>query len=91
MKRYLFFLLLLLPLAAPAAVSVEGRVMDIQRVNQAADSGLEAAVERVQKEQGGRILSAETVQEEGRRVHVIKVLTPDNSVRTLRIDADNGR
>lgn len=91
MKRYLLSLLLLLPLTAPAAVSLEGRPMVTQQVSQASDNGLDEAVARVQKEQGGRILSAETVQEEGRRVHVIKVLTPDNSVRTLRIDADNGR
>jgi uncharacterized membrane protein YkoI len=91
MKRYLLSLLLLLPLAAPAAVSLEKHSMAIQRVSQASDSGLDEAVARVQKEQGGRILSAETVQENGRQVHVIKVLTPNNSVRTLRIDADNGR
>jgi len=52
---------------------------------------LEQAVAQVRKETGGRILAAETVQENGRRVHRIKVLTPDHSVRTIRIDAGNGR
>jgi len=52
---------------------------------------LEQAVAQVRRETGGRILQAETVQEQGRRVHRIKVLTPQQSVRTVRIDAGNGR
>lgn len=51
---------------------------------------LEQAVAQVRRETGGRILAAETVQENGRRVHRIKVLTPERSVRTVRVDAANG-
>lgn len=48
---------------------------------------LEQAVAQVRRDTGGRILSAQTVQENGRTVHVIKVLTPDRSVRTVRVPA----
>lgn len=48
---------------------------------------LDAAVAQVRRETGGRILSAETVSRQGRRVHRIKVLTPDNRVRIVNIDA----
>lgn len=52
---------------------------------------LEEAVEQVRAETGGRILSAETVQSQGRRVHRIKVLTPDRRVRVVNVDAATGR
>lgn len=84
--RPLFILLLLivvLPAAAPAAAAPRGVA--------AAEITLEQAVEQVRRETGGRILAAETVQQNGRRVHRIKVLTPANSVRTLSIDAGGGR
>ncbi|MEL6198616.1 MAG: PepSY domain-containing protein [Pseudomonadota bacterium] len=49
---------------------------------------LEEAVRRVRKQYGGRIVSAETKTSGGRRVHVIKVLTKDGRVRTVRINAN---
>jgi len=48
---------------------------------------LNAAVAQVQRETGGRILSAETVNKGGHRVHRIKVLTPDKRVRIINVDA----
>ncbi len=48
---------------------------------------LEQAVRRVRKQYGGRIISAETRGSGDRRVHVIKVLTDDGTVRTVRIPA----
>jgi uncharacterized membrane protein YkoI len=48
---------------------------------------LDAAVAKVRRETGGRILSAETVNQGGRRVHRIKVLTPDKRVRIINVDA----
>jgi uncharacterized membrane protein YkoI len=48
---------------------------------------LNAAVAQVQRETGGRILSAETVNQGGHRVHRIKVLTPDKRVRIINVDA----
>ncbi|MFK8053685.1 MAG: PepSY domain-containing protein [Woeseiaceae bacterium] len=49
---------------------------------------LEQAVRRVRKQYGGRILSAETRGSGGRRQHVIKVLTDEGRVRTVRINAN---
>jgi uncharacterized membrane protein YkoI len=76
-----------LPALLLAAAAFTGAVAPVA----AAAVTLEQAVAQVRRETGGRILQAETVQEQGRRVHRIKVLTPQRSVRTLRIDAGNGR
>jgi uncharacterized membrane protein YkoI len=48
---------------------------------------LDTAVSQVKRDTGGRILSAETVNKNGRRIHRIKVLTPDNRVRIVNINA----
>lgn len=48
---------------------------------------LDAAVAQVRRETGGRILSAETVNKGGHRVHRIKVLTPDKRVRIINVNA----
>jgi uncharacterized membrane protein YkoI len=48
---------------------------------------LEEAVRQVRRQYGGRIVSAETRGSGDRRVHVIKVLTKDGRVRTVRIPA----
>ena len=52
---------------------------------------LSEAVARVKEEYGGRILEAETREQNGRRVHVIKVLTREGRVRTVRIPAGGDR
>jgi uncharacterized membrane protein YkoI len=38
----------------------------------------------------GRVVSAETVQQGGRVIHVIRILGDDGRVRTLRVDAETG-
>ena len=45
------------------------------------------AVERVQRETKGRILSAETVQIGRQRIYRVKVLTPDGTVRVVSVPA----
>ncbi len=52
---------------------------------------LSEAVARVKEEYGGRILEAETREQNGRRVHVVKVLTREGRVRTVRIPAGGER
>ena len=49
---------------------------------------LEQAVRRVRKQYGGRILSAETRGSGSERVHVIKVLSDNGRVHTVRINAN---
>ncbi|HKL64395.1 MAG TPA: hypothetical protein VJ883_13570 [Woeseiaceae bacterium] len=65
----------LMPPAAAAATAVRDEV------------SLSEAVAQVKREYGGRILEAETRERNGRRVHVIKVLTSEGRVRTVRIPA----
>ena len=48
---------------------------------------LEEAVRQVRERTGGRILAAETVREDGRTVHRIRVLVDQGRVKTFRIDA----
>ncbi len=48
---------------------------------------LDAAVALARRETGGKVLSAETVNDGGRLVHRVKVLTPDQRVRVLRYPA----
>lgn len=51
---------------------------------------LNQAVQQVQRETGGRVLSAETIPQNGRMVHRIKVLTPSGQVRVVVVDAQSG-
>ena len=46
---------------------------------------LSEAVESVRRQTDGRIISAETKNQNGREVHYIKVLTKDGKVKTHRI------
>jgi uncharacterized membrane protein YkoI len=52
---------------------------------------LDEAVSRVRRQSDGRILSAENVRRDGRRVYRIKVLSQDGRVSRVDIDADTGR
>jgi len=56
-------------------------------------TSLSEAIDRVRRQYGGRIISAETIRSGNREVHVIKVLTSDNTVKTVRINGCrlNGR
>ncbi len=50
---------------------------------------LDEAVSGVRRR--GRVLSADTVQEDGRPVHRIRILTNEGRVRRLRVDGRTGR
>ncbi|BCX88393.1 hypothetical protein MIN45_P0762 [Methylomarinovum tepidoasis] len=52
---------------------------------------VEEAAKAVQQEVKGRVLGAKTVTEDGRKIHVIRILTPDGRVRHIRVDAASGR
>jgi hypothetical protein len=52
---------------------------------------LRGAVERVQAETGGRILSAETVRIGRGQIHRVKVLTRDGRVRVVTVQGDMRR
>lgn len=46
---------------------------------------LEQAIEQVKRQYGGRIVSANTVVQGGREVHVVRVLTREGNVKTVRV------
>ncbi|MFP4160692.1 MAG: PepSY domain-containing protein [Ectothiorhodospira sp.] len=52
---------------------------------------LDEAVAQVQERTGGRVLSAETLEEEGQQVHRIRVLLEDQRVRDIHVDAETGQ
>lgn len=51
---------------------------------------LEEAAERVAQQHDAKVVSAHTVERDGRRIHVIRILTKDGVVRTVRVPADEG-
>ena len=51
---------------------------------------LSEATEQVQKNTGGRVLSAQAVREEGRDLYRIKVLTPHGEVRVVYVNPATG-
>jgi uncharacterized membrane protein YkoI len=76
--------------ALPVEAAGPGALVPPERVAGATvrdEVSLSEAVSRVKREYGGRILEAETREQDGRRVHVIKVLTREGRVRTVRIPA----
>jgi uncharacterized membrane protein YkoI len=52
---------------------------------------LDEAVSRARGKSDDKVLSAETVRVDGRRVHRIKILTSQGRVKHVQIDADTGR
>lgn len=49
---------------------------------------LEEAAERVARQHDAKVVSARTVERDGRQVHVIRILTRDGVVKTVRVLAD---
>ncbi len=74
----------LAPLAAAAAPGAPV-------VAQSNGMSLQEAVRRVQRQYGGRIVSAHTETRGGREVHVIRVMTDDGTVRTVRMPGRSAR
>lgn len=53
-----------------------------------AAASLNEAAQQVARQYDAKVLSAHTVERDGRRVHVIRILTRDGVVRTIRVPAD---
>jgi hypothetical protein len=49
---------------------------------------LNTAVKQVKQQTGGRVLTAETVTRKGHKVHRIKVLLPDGTVKVMYINTE---
>ena len=94
MPKPLFALLLVVASLAPAGVSIvsvagESHVLVARRGSETGIS-LNEAVQQVQRETGGRVLSADTVNQGGRAMHRIKVLLPSGQVRVVTVGAPSG-
>ena len=72
------------PAAAGMGGAGEGPAVGLEAF-QGGGKSLSEAVEQVRRQYGGRIVSAETQVSGGREVHVIKVLTDDGKVKTVRV------
>ena len=79
--------LLAAALAAPVQAAPPYYSPNGPRADQGPRGGLtlDEAVARVRAETGGRVLSATTDRDDGRAVHRIKILTPDQRVRVIRV------
>ncbi len=53
-----------------------------------AGMSLQQAIQSIKQKTGGRILSAKTTSEKGKRIHKVKVLLPSGNVRVFRISAN---
>jgi hypothetical protein len=72
----------LLAMAAALAVSV------CAPLSHAAEISAQEAVDRVQQETGGKVLSVQTLRMGKRTIYRIKVLTPSGQVRVIEVQAD---
>lgn len=72
--------------AAIVAVFIAGAAMPetVQAIT------LQEAARQVARQYDARVISAHTVERNGQRIHVIRIMTKDNVVRTIRIPAGNG-
>ncbi len=80
----LFFILTgLLSSVTQASILADSPYLLLAQNNQ----GLDKAAHSIKKQTGGRILSAKTVTENGRRVYKIKVLMPSGKVQIFKVNA----
>ncbi|MEN8166038.1 MAG: ribosome biogenesis GTPase RsgA [Pseudomonadota bacterium] len=55
------------------------------------DVSLDEAVESARSRTGGRVISAETQEWDGKQVHHIRLLTKEGKVKRIKIDSKSGR
>lgn len=93
LKRLLVVLLVLgsqvMPGAAMVSATADAFIVIARRGSETGVS-LNEAVQQVQRETGGRVLSADTVNHGGRAMHRIKVLLPSGQVRVVTVGAQAG-
>ena len=95
-RRLLICVWIMLLAAGPrGAVCFDFRDFSSQFAQPATSEGrgisLDEAVSRARRKSDDKVLSAETVRVDGRRVHRIKILTSQGRVKHVQIDADTGR
>jgi len=56
-----------------------------------AQINLDDAAKKVTQDKNRKLLGAKTESIDGKKVHVIKVLTPDGRIQHYRVDAESGK
>ena len=85
-RRTSLIMLLALLVAGPLAVTGNATAAERPELRLVQNGpSLSEAVEQVRRQYRGRIVSARTQVRGGRELHVIKVLTDDGKVKTVRI------
>jgi uncharacterized membrane protein YkoI len=77
------------PLAAHSQELIDRRQRHDPRIEPAGVS-LDQAVEMAQRRFRAKAVKAETVQNGGKRVHQIRLLSAEGKVWTVRVDAESG-
>lgn len=54
---------------------------------EAAPSAMQAAIDRVERENDGKVLAVQTLERNKRKIYVIKVLTRDGRVKVVQVRA----
>lgn len=76
-------------LSAGASAAVEGAPVAEEEAYQGGGVTLSQAVAQVRRQYKGQIVSAETRVSGNRETHIIKVLTQDGKVKTVRVAGRN--
>ncbi|MDF1528050.1 MAG: hypothetical protein P1R74_02880 [Sedimenticola sp.] len=84
-------LLVSLPVAAQRYRSPEGQPYSQNGRSTPRGVDLDSTVERIRRETGGRVLHAETMENDGHQEHRVRIITDHGKVRRYRIDAGSGR
>ena len=85
MTRFAYILFLLFVTTTPLQLQAQPQGHFLQLAASGQQS-LDAAVTRIKKQTGGRILSAKTVNKKNKAVHHIKVLLPSGKVRVFKVN-----
>lgn len=81
-------IILTIGLLSPATqASTPTSSIPLFQLSQNNNQSLDQAVQKIKQQTGGRILSANTVQKSGKRIHKIKVLLPSGKVRIFKVNA----
>jgi len=91
---WLILLLAALPATGPVQSAPHHHPFLLLAKNNHGNSGgisLDEAVAQARRQHKGKVLSAETIREDGRKVHRIKILTKDGRVKRVKIDAGSGK
>ena len=84
-------LLLLSPGAAAVAVEADVVPPTVFEATTFAGVSLDQAIEMVQSRYRAKVIKADVANDGGKRVYLLRVLSPEGRVFAVRVDAESGR